>query len=71
MLLRCPQRRSFRLQRPIQAVAPHERGGANDELRSRLGLVLLDMGDGSGGAVELERRDAGRCIAGEGVGEGV
>jgi len=52
-------------------VAPHERGGANDELRGRLGLVLLDVGNGSGGAVELERGYAGGGVTREGVGEGV
>ena len=48
-------------------MAPFERRSADDELRGRLGLVLLDVGDGVERAVELEAGNAGRHPAGEGV----
>lgn len=34
------------LQRSVQALAADERRGPNDQLRDRLGLVLLDVADG-------------------------
>ena len=49
-------------------MADDERRGADDQLRDRLGLVLLDLGDGERGAVELEARDGGGYLAAEGVG---
>ena len=65
MLLLTGQRRSKHLQRRLQAMADDERYGANVELREGMGLVLLDLGHGKFGAMELEGRHAGRHFAAE------
>ncbi len=54
LLLRRRKRRPEHLQRRLQAMAADERPGADVEFRARLGLVLLDLGHGERGAVELE-----------------
>ncbi len=54
LLLRRRKRRPEQLQRRLQAMAADERSGADVEFRARLGLVLLDLGHGERGAVELE-----------------
>ncbi len=56
MLLRPSQRRSEHLLGHLQALAADERGGPDAQFRKGSGLVLLDLGYGGCGAVELEGR---------------
>lgn len=51
-------------------MAADERPGPNDELRDRLGLVLLDLGDGDERPVELEAGHGRRYPAAENVESG-
>ena len=46
LLLQPSQRRPQQLFGPVQAVAAHERAGADEQLRDGLGLVLLDLDHG-------------------------
>ena len=64
------QRRPRPVFRRLQALAAHERRGA-DESFEKGWLVLLDLGYGERGSVELEGGGEGGDFAGEGWGEGL
>lgn len=68
MLVRGGQRVAGPVLGPVQEVADDERGGADDELRARVGVVLLDLDHGGRGPVELEGRDGGGRAAEADVG---